>query len=134
MSTSGRLSITFNKDYVIDKRFYSLLHTHSQARLLQEEAVDDALEIDIEEVIYFKMADADDDDTRNKRISSIALDRITRTSLEALITFEEPSDISVDLAEPDVLYFYFNNANLFIDAETYERFSDERVYKIELAP
>ena len=134
MSSSGRLSITFNKNYVIDERFYSLLHTQSQVRLLQEEAVDDALEIDIEEVIYFKMADADDDDTRNKRILSIALDRITRTSLEALITFEEPSDISVDLAEPDVLYFYFNNANLFIDAETYERFSDERVYKIELAP
>ena len=47
---------------------------------------------------------------------------------------ERPADISVDIVEPDLLYFYFKVANMIIDAKTSERFLDDKVYKIELMP
>ena len=48
--------------------------------------------------------------------------------------FERPADISVDIVEPDLMYFYFKVANMITDAKTSERFLDDKVYEIELVP
>ena len=70
--------------------------------------------------MHFEIVDANDDEALNKQIASVTLDEINENILASTITFESPSDISVDISEPDVLFFYFERADLILDSETKE--------------
>ena len=82
----------------------------------------------------FIIKDADDDERLNKSITSVTLDRITNNVVESSIAFADPSDITTDITEPDIMRFGFRMGNSFRDAETYELFADSEFYDIELEP
>ena len=82
----------------------------------------------------FNIKDADDDELLNKSIKSVILDKITKNVVESTIEFADPSDISRDLTEPDIMRFNFRMSNSFRDAETYEPYVDAYFYDVELEP
>ena len=70
--------------------------------------------------MHIQIKDADEDEELNKLISSVILDEVKDNNLESTITFEMPRDITADITEPDVLFFYFEKPELILDAETKE--------------
>ena len=70
--------------------------------------------------MHSEIVDANYDEELNKQIASVTLDEINENILASTITFESPSDISVDISEPDVLFFYIERADLILDSGTKE--------------
>ena len=63
---------------------------------------------------------AEDQDYEDKSIAEVTLNSVTSTSLSLSISFSEPSSISSDIKEPDILLIEFLLTDLIVDAETFE--------------
>ena len=65
------------------------------------------ISLEMKDLLTYNLADVDEDEALNKGIANIQFDKITSDSIVSTVKFEKPEDISVDITEPDVLYFYF---------------------------
>ena len=71
----------------------------------------------VQDAIKFEVRDADEDESLDKSISDVTLDKVTDKTLDFSVNFKDPKSITTNILEPDVLEIYLLLPQLIVDAE-----------------
>ena len=128
MTADGIMTMRFNKPVLMPNIKTSTSGDESK-RALQGE-------ITVEDFVEMRIKDADfADEELDKGMCSFFLDEVDETLLRIGIEFCNPSDITEELQEPDILQIFMRAPEMIVDAATYESLqSEEFVYEVELQP
>ena len=78
----------------------------------------------IQDIISIRVKDTGEEESLKKKNLNFTLEKIDPISLELKVVFENPSEISTDIKEPDTLIIEFIQPGLVIDAETFDELKE----------
>ena len=121
MTATGGLTIRFTKNFLrpaIRGVFYD-----ENTRLLDGVAELDGY-FEVEEVFSVSVRDNFEDEDLDKYIQGMDLIKVTDRTLEIDVLFSDPSAITQNILEPDLLELKIALPQVIVDAETYEQLQE----------
>ena len=117
MTATGGLTIKFTKNFL--RPAIRGILSDENTRLLDGVAELDGY-FDIEEVLSVSVRDNFEDEDLDKYIQGMDLIKVTDRTLEIDVLFSDPSAISQNILEPDILELKIVLPQVIVDAERYE--------------
>ena len=123
VSNTGLLEIEFNKEIMIPKEFIEEMNQRKETerRLQQSTKTLEEDDVDLKDLLQVSVQPSDIGEVvRDTSVVEYSLEDVTQTMLTFQLTFNDPSDITPVILEPDILLIELTNPDDIIDVQTGE--------------